>query len=347
MSDHKDKIIKEFNLLVKKANSDREKGWQHKVRNYKRVVNILSNASTIDKTETALEILKNNGMLKKENWPNSKSQTLIKIDKIITEGSLGIIQDSKTEILDLLAKIPEVGPSKAKELYEKGIHSLDDLNLHPELLNRKQLIGYRHMNDLGEKIPRDEMTIWGNTLKDLVKGLIKDSNKISHMDLVGSYRRGKLESGDIDFYIALETPQKGLMEKIYNTLVEEGYIKKDDWFSKGPKKLMAVAKLGLENVARHLDIFIYPVEEYPFALLYATGSGEFNVKMRNYARTKGYSLSDKTLLVGTNKGEKVSKDKYLEIIGKEGVECEKDIFKFLGIEYLEPKDRLPQYQFPQ
>lgn len=348
MSDHKDNIIKEFKFLVKKTKLDQSKGSAFKLKNYQRVIVILSKVEKIESTVMALEYLRQGGMgLKKETPPNWSSKILKNIDKIITEGSLGLERDPKLEVVELLGKIPEVGPSKANALYEQGIRSLEDLQQKPDLLNRKQLIGLRYMSDLGKKIPRDEMTIWGNSLKHLVRGIVGDSNEIKHMDLVGSYRRGKLESGDIDFYLALEKPEKGLMTKIYDKLVDEGYMKPDDWFSKGSKKLMGVAKLGLENQARHLDIFIYPVEEYPFALLYATGSGEFNVKMRNYARTRGYSLSDRGLLVGNNKGELVSKEKYQEVIGKPVVECERDIFEFLGLTYLDPPDRLPEFEFPK
>jgi DNA polymerase/3'-5' exonuclease PolX len=347
MTDHKKNIIREFTLLLRKEKSDRTKGWQFKVKNYQKVISYLSIDNEIDSTEVALELLRKSGMkLPNENPTKWKSKILLKIDKIIKDGSLDLELDPKLDILDLLGSIPEVGPSKAKSLYELGIHSLEDLKNKPELLNRKQLIGFNHMDDLREKIPRDEMTIWGKRLSSLVTRVIGDSQPIRHMGLVGSYRRGKQESGDIDFYIALPTTQKGLMNKIYKTMVDEGYIVNDDWFSKGEKKLMAVARLGMNKVARHLDIFIYPVEEYPFALLYATGSGEFNINMRNFSRKKGYSLSDKALLVSTNKGDPVGKDKYQELIGKDYVECEQDIFRFLGLEYLEPNNRIPQYEFP-
>ena len=348
MSSHKNNIIDEFKHLVKLAKAEKSKGWQFKMKNYQRVIDILSVSNDIDSTETALEYLQNAGMLPREK-PPYKSKILLKIETIIQQGSLGLTHDPKLEILELLAKIPEVGPSKAKTLYETGIDSLEKLKNNTDLLNRKQLIGFRYMHDLSEKIPRDEMTIWGNSLKQLVNNVILESGKqtnIKHMDLVGSYRRGKLQSGDIDFYIAIEQTHKGLMNDIYLKLVEQGYMQQDDWFSKGSKKLMGVAKLGKENKARHLDIFIYLVEEYPFALLYATGSGEFNINMRNYARSKGYSLSDRNLLIGSNKGQVVTKEMYQEKIGKPQVECEQDIFKFLDLEYMEPRDRLPSYEFP-
>ena len=43
---------------------------------------------------------------------------------------------------------------------------------------------------------------------------------------------------------------------------------------------------------RRLDLKVYPVEEFAYALLYFTGSDHFNRSMRHYAKCRGYSLSD-------------------------------------------------------
>ena len=247
----------------------------------------------------------------------------------------------------MLSGIAEIGPSKGLELYNKGITSLDDLRTKlledPNLINRKQKIGLRHYADLKLKIPRKEMTIWENSLKKLVSKIIKAETipiDIIYMELAGSYRRGKTESGDIDFYLSLSSIPKGLMRKIANQLIKEKYIIEDDFFSLGDKKLMAISKLGEGNIARHLDIFIYPKEHAPFALLYATGSGEFNIRMRKIAIKQGYSLSDKGL-------SKIKDTKSNNEIGKEDIDiidlidCEEDIFKFLGIGYIAPHLRTP------
>ena len=72
-------------------------------------------------------------------------------------------------------------------------------------------------------------------------------------------------------------------------------------------------------------MIIKPKAEYPYAILYFTGSKEFNVAFRKYALEKGYTLNEHEL-------------KPI----REGVPAvplmrkEKDIFDFLGLHYVEP-----------
>ncbi len=83
----------------------------------------------------------------------------------------------------------------------------------------------------------------------------------------------------------------------------------------------------LNGVARSLDIKSYTKKERPFALLYFTGSGNFNVDMRKHAISKGYKLSD-TSLIDKNTGLSID------------CKTEECIFKHLGLAYVEPKDRV-------
>jgi DNA polymerase lambda len=72
---------------------------------------------------------------------------------------------------------------------------------------------------------------------------------------------------------------------------------------------------------------VYPKDQYGFALLYFTGSDKFNIKMRQDALDKGYSLSDHAL--------KPIKP------GKEVISCptEEDVFTALERPYKTPKER--------
>jgi len=331
-------IISELSQLIDLAKSDRSKGYLFKIKLYNKIISYLKESTELIKsTEEVLVILRKNGMkLPNEKPPNWTSSSLIKIDKIINEGSLGLVISEKSQIIQKLSTIAEIGPSKALELYDKGITGLDDLRNKlledSDLINRKQKIGLRHYADLKLKIPRNEMIIWENSLKKVVSEIIKAETipiDIIYMELAGSYRRGKTVSGDIDFYLSLSSIPKGLMKKIANCLIKENYIIENDFFSLGEKKLMAICKLGEGNIARHLDIFIYPKDQAPFALLYATGSGEFNIKMRKIAIKQGYSLSDK----GISKIKDTIPDNK---IGTEFIKYEEDIFKFLGICYIPP-----------
>ena len=69
----------------------------------------------------------------------------------------------------------------------------------------------------------------------------------------------------------------------------------------------------------------------PAAMLYFTGSGEFNKNMRKFALKKGYTINEYgiyKLTANKDKGEQMK------------TYSEEDIFKVLGLDYIEPKDRL-------
>lgn len=97
---------------------------------------------------------------------------------------------------------------------------------------------------------------------------------------------------------------------------------------------MGICQLTKEHKNRRIDIKAYPKEQYAFAILYFTGSGNFNRSMRLFAQKKGYSLSD----VGIQPVLRVKGKKVAEF---ESIPCEtdKDIFKFLNLDYKEPHER--------
>ena len=75
-------------------------------------------------------------------------------------------------------------------------------------------------------------------------------------------------------------------------------------------------------------------QEYPFAVLYFTGSKAFNTVMRGFALKQGLSLNEH----GISKKVYGKKEEKLEL----DLKTEKDIFDFLGLEYKKPEERKPQ-----
>jgi DNA polymerase/3'-5' exonuclease PolX len=71
--------------------------------------------------------------------------------------------------------------------------------------------------------------------------------------------------------------------------------------------------------------------EFPFAEFYFTGDQSFNIELRNYALSKGYSLSEYGLkhTEGKQKGNYVDKK----------FTTEKEIFEFLELEFIPPNER--------
>ena len=350
-------INREFGELIREAQSNKTKGWQFKVNNYRKVINILKtleiSGTDLENTEEALTVLREGGMsFKGETPPKWKSKILLKIEEIFQNGFLKKAeearQDPKTQAINLLTSIPEIGPSKGLELYQAGITTIAQLKARTELVNRKQLIGLRHYHDLAERIPRKEMEEWSEGLTSLVSEVLMELGvQAKNMELVGSYRRGHSTSGDIDFYLSLPDQEslEGLMEHIRDMLIAMDALHPDDVFSCGPHKLMCVAKMGKDKLARHLDIFIFHEHQYPFALMYATGSGEFNVRFRNHALQMGYSLSDKQICLGEAGGSTPTREQFMKKLGKPNISCERDIFTFLGVTYIPPAERTPTVKF--
>jgi DNA polymerase (family X) len=110
-------------------------------------------------------------------------------------------------------------------------------------------------------------------------------------------------------------------------LTKEGYL--TCMLARGPKKYMGMGKIDMSPCHRRIDIMYTKPEEYSFAILYFTGSGDFNVRMRDDALKQGYTMNEYSIK-HTDTGLKV----------EQVFAYEKDIFKFLGYEYLEPEDRI-------
>ena len=254
-----------------------------------------------------------------------------KIIELMKTGKISEVKHiSKENIGQDLLKIYGVGPSKVNELVNKHkVYSIDDLKEKLEkddtILNSKQKAGFKYYNALLERIPRSEMKKHEDFIKNLIKKLDKNNDLI--YGVTGSYRRGDEDSGDIDVLCTTKDNNIQLFNEIIEKLIKEEYVQ--EILAKGTKKFMGICKLPRHQISRRLDMIYTQKEYYPFALLYFTGSGQFNVDMRNYALSLGYSLSE----YGLKK-----EGKFVDNKGKL-FETEEDIFEFLGIKYIKPEDR--------
>ena len=87
-----------------------------------------------------------------------------------------------------------------------------------------------------------------------------------------------------------------------------------------------MAKIPSSNTVRRVDFLYTSKEEFPFAILYFTGSKNFNVYIRNKALEKNFSLNEYALTDMTNNK--------IIILNNE-----KEIFEILKIPYLSPIER--------
>lgn len=257
-----------------------------------------------------------------------------KLEKIFAEGFLNVAQPEIMNIeeraaVDELSQIMSIGPVKARELYEKfKVRTTAELkerlgkDIPNSALNEKQHIGLKYSEDFLKRIPRKEMERHKEFLATIF-GTYFD------MDIAGSFRRGAKDSGDIDVLLRPKSHSDDAFKECIQALKDKKYLHED--FAFGEEKYMGTAKLPRFKTHRRIDILLIPADKYAAALLYFTGSQEFNINMRKVALEQGYSLSEHGIKYakGAHKGEFI----------KQVFRDEKDIFDFLKIPYVAPEKR--------
>jgi len=260
--------------------------------------------------------------------PGIGSTILEKLNEYVNTGTLKILEREKNNPVNILGEIYGVGPKKAKELVEKGITTIEQLReRQADVLNDIQKVGLKYYEDILKRIPRSEVEEYKKLFdKDFEK--VVGSGSDSHMEIVGSYRRGAESSGDIDVIITSKSPK--IFVEFIDELIKENIIL--EVLSRGPTKCLVIAKLPSSEVARRVDFLYTSPEEFPFSILYFTGSKIFNTVMRHEALQKGLTMNEHGLykMEGKKKGEKV------DVVFKD----EKDIFDYLGLVYKSPVERV-------
>jgi len=251
---------------------------------------------------------------------------LAKFQEFIDTGKLKAIEQEKANPLLIFTSIYGVGPKKAQELISKGIVDIVELRKHQDELNDKQKLGLEYYEDIEKRIPRNEIDEYNTVLNGVFRGLgFPDAS----MEIVGSYRRGAKDSGDIDVIMTDKEDNPALLTKFVAKLVDEGILLHK--LAEGKTKVLGIAQLPGKKTARRVDLLYTPPEDYAFAILYFTGSKIFNTVMRQRALDKGFTLNEHGIykMVSGKKGSKVN----------QSFPDEKPIFDFLEMEYKTPEER--------
>lgn len=260
-----------------------------------------------------------------EALPGIGKTIMTKLQEYVDTGKLNAIEKMRNNPLNVLTKVYGIGPKKAKQFIDEGLDTVDKLKEHPEKLTAAQKVGVQYFDDIEKKIPRAEI----DEYKEVFEKVFKESTPPgSKFEIVGSYRRGKQQSGDIDIIITNTDNNKKAFEDFLDALVEKGII--THLLSRGRTKSLTLAQLP-GKPARRVDLMYTPPQEYAFAILYFTGSKAFNTMQRQRALDLGYTLNEHGMhhMKSGNKGAAVEGD----------FPDEKSIFKFLGMKYKEPSER--------
>lgn len=327
---NKDKIVDILQQLSNKYKSMPDKTFQLRA-----VITALSNLKKLND-----EIISGKDAAKKVKGIGDGMKR--RIDEILEKGELDELKGysvSNTGDAKRAKKgekgiihVTGIGPVKAKKLRDEGYNTIDELNKAVASgsvkLTHHQQIGVKYYDDFLERIPRKEIVSIEQILRDTLKAVGGGNHGDYILEVCGSYRRGREDCGDVDVlmtYAGMKKVNSKFLTLFVHYLADSGFIV-DHLTTNITTKYMGVCKLGKTGVARRIDIRSVPYHCFYPALIYFTGSKEFNIAIRRKALEKGFSLSEY--------GFKNNDDGKLM-----SFKSEKEIFSFLGMDFVEPKDR--------
>ena len=140
---------------------------------------------------------------------------------------------------------------------------------------------------------------------------------LEHVTVAGSFRRARETLGDIDILATASHPQEIVSAFTRLPLVQEV-------LASGPTKASVIVQETIQ-----VDLRIVEHRSFGTVLQYFTGSKDHNVKLRQIALSRGFSLSEYSL-------KRLSDNQDLFF------DREKDVYSALGLDYIPPEMREDQ-----
>lgn len=280
--------------------------------------------------------------------------------------------DPRLSVLNTFYDIWGVAETTAREFYNHGWRDLDDIIEHGwGTLSRVQQIGVKYYDELSHGIPRSEVEQICNTILEHANGI----HKGFQMVIVGGYRRGKKESGDVD--VVLSHPEEaathGFSEKIVLSLEKDNHITHTLTLSatnsergqvpvswKGNKragagfdtldKAMVVwqdpvwtpkeeGETKNPNPHRRVDIIISPWKTAGCAVLGWSGGTTFQRDLRRYCKKERWLKFDSSGIRSRADGAWVDLESGPDGPAPDMLTAERRVFAGLGLEWRRPEER--------
>jgi len=244
------------------------------------------------------------------------------IDEYISTGKVKRLEELESQfsdrkhVIDYFRSFYGIGPVTAVNFYNQGFRTLEDLWYKANLTDAQKIaiLWREHME---VRIFRDEMNLINNKIGEYLKPYgIK-------FIIAGSYRREESSSGDIDVLVESQhnLNMEGLISLLQPILPAT--------LALGPTVYRGIVRLSDEYPGHRIDIRLIPKSNWYTALMYFTGSQNFNILMRQRAIDLGYLLNEYGL--------------YKQNVSQL-VNSEEDIFKILRVKYMSPVERIKQIQ---
>lgn len=249
-----------------------------------------------------------------------------KIDELLRTGELGFLNRLTEEVPLSLADLLEIsglGPKKVALFWkELDITTLEGLETAAREGQLRDLPGMgakseekiiKGIEALARRSGRTPLGVAWPFAGELL-AFLRELPQVHAAEPGGSLRRMRETVGDIDI-LAASTDPEPVMEAFVNRpdvieIIGHGTAKSSVEFANGLRA----------------QLWVHPPERFGTALQYATGSKDHNVRLRELALDRGYSLSEHAL-TRTDNGEEVL------------CAAEEEVYQTLGLPWIPPELR--------
>ncbi len=263
---------------------------------------------------------------KLEEIPGVGKAIAEKIDELLRTGKLEFLEKLKKEVPPTLADwlpIPGLGPKRTRMIWQTlGITTFAELEAAAK---EGKLRGLPGMGEKSESailegiasLSRRSQRIPLGKAYPLAMEIIAQLKKVKEVidaQPTGSLRRMRSTVGDLDILVAAKdsVPVMDAFVKLprVNRVLGKGLTKSSIEFNDGVRA----------------QVWVLPPEQFGTALVYATGSKDHNVRLREIALAKGLSLSEHS---------------FLKLKGGDEIYCttEEEVYKTLGLPWIPPEMR--------
>ncbi len=258
-----------------------------------------------------------------------------KLAELARTGRLDYLERLRAEfpatLVDLLA-VPGLGPKTVKLVYEElGIATLEELRTAAAEGRLRRLRGISAKTEAtivegidGLRATPDRMLL--DRSDEIVAGLVAalgDTPGLVRIAAAGSFRRMRETIGDLD--LLAETGDAAALVERFATLPDVATV-----LQRGSHKAAVRLRGGPQ-----VDLMIMPPGEAGTYLVHFTGSKDHNVRLRERARDRGWSLSEKGFLRIGEDGEPLTgADAELRTFA-----TEEEVYAFLDLPPIPPELR--------
>lgn len=240
------------------------------------------------------------------------------------------LKASVPESMIELLQIPNLGPKKIKKLHDVlGIDSIEKLKAACEQGKVSELDGFgakteqKLLSGIENRIAYAVRHHWweANVIAEPIVEGLRALPEVERAESAGSLRRKRETVGDLDFIVASNDPKPVM-----------------DWFV-GLEHVEAVSAHGQTKSSVRFqgglqaDLRVVPPEQFAFALLHFTGSKDHNVRMRQRALERGWSLSEWGLFDKDTGPDDANRKSVID------AKDEEEIYAKLGMKWVPPELR--------